>query len=132
MIERRHGAGSCLHPPPRRFRFPSLRSPGRSARLRVSAISATIADLSARARIPSCGYPAFAQDGGLGDFGVNSVAMFRRAGFFVDRLLKGAKPAELPFERATRFEMTINLKTAKTIGLEIPQQVLLRADKVIE
>jgi len=92
----------------------------------------TIAEHSAKARMPSIGYGGFADEGGLVAYGVNFIAMYRRAGYFVDRILKGAKPGDLPFERATKFEMAVNLKTAKTLGIKIPPQLLLRADKVIE
>jgi putative ABC transport system substrate-binding protein len=91
-----------------------------------------IAKLAAKMRLPSIGLGEFAEAGGLMAYGVNRVESFHRAAYFVDRILKGAKPADLPVEQATRFETVLNLKTAKALGLQFPQAVLARADRVIE
>ena len=91
-----------------------------------------IGKLALQRRLPSIGFPDYATAGGLMAFGVNFVDLFRRAAAFVDKIFKGAKPGDLPFERATKFEMIVNLKTAKVLGVELPTSVLLRADEVIE
>jgi len=77
-------------------------------------------------------YRAFAEDGALLAFGPNTSAMYRRAAYYVDRILKGANAGDLPVEQATKFDLVVNLKTAKTLGVTIPQTLLARADKVIE
>jgi len=75
---------------------------------------------------------AFARDGGLLSYGPDLVDIWRRAASYADRILRGAKPAELPVQLPTKFEMVVNLKTAKSLGLTVPQSILLRADEVIE
>jgi putative ABC transport system substrate-binding protein len=91
-----------------------------------------ITALAAQHRFPSIGPLELPAAGGLMGYGVNFPVMFRRAAAFVDKILKGAKPSELPVEQATQFKSVINLKTAKALGLEMPTSLLLRADEVIE
>jgi putative tryptophan/tyrosine transport system substrate-binding protein len=93
---------------------------------------ADIAELAVKSRIPTV-YPAsqYVVDGGLMSYGVSIADLDRRAASYVDRILKGAKPADLPVEQPTKFELIINMKTAKQIGLTIPPAVLARAHKVI-
>ena len=92
-----------------------------------------IADLAAGNRLPAISFSGeFAKSGGLMAYGADVIAMSRRAATYVDRILKGVKPADLPVEQPTRFELIVNLKTAKALGLTIPQSLLLRADHVIQ
>jgi putative ABC transport system substrate-binding protein len=89
--------------------------------------------LAAAARVPTMhARREYVEAGGLISYGTNVPDMFRRAAEYVDKILRGAKPADLPVEQATKFEMVVNLKTAQAIGVELPTSILLRADEVIE
>jgi len=89
--------------------------------------------LAARHRLPVVyGYSEFVDEGGLISYGPDRPDQYRRTAAYVDRILKGARPANLPIEQPTRFELVVNMKTAKALGLAIPQSILVRADKVIE
>jgi putative ABC transport system substrate-binding protein len=95
--------------------------------------SGRITELARAARVPTAhSLREETEAGGLISYGVNVPANFRRAAYFVDKILKGAKPADLPIEFPTRLELVINLKTAKALGLEVPPSLLSRADEVIE
>jgi putative ABC transport system substrate-binding protein len=119
------------------FRFAAKeRANGLLSRLPVALTSSTqrkqLADLAAKNVLPAMYESgAFVEDGGLIGYGVDRNWRYQRAAVFVDKILKGAKPADLPVERPTKFELVINLKAAKQIGLTIPPNVLARADKVI-
>ena len=92
-----------------------------------------LVDLAAKHRLPA-GYPwrEAADAGGLISYGPSIADLYRRAATYVDKILKGAKPGDLPIEQPTKFELTLNLKTAKALGLTIPQSLLRQADQVIE
>jgi putative ABC transport system substrate-binding protein len=94
---------------------------------------AHIADLAMRYHLPTMfTFKFYVEAGGLMSYGIDAVPIFRRAGSFVAKILRGAKPFDLPVEQPTNFEFTLNLKTAKAIGVSIPTSILLRADEVIE
>jgi putative tryptophan/tyrosine transport system substrate-binding protein len=89
--------------------------------------------LAARNKVPAIyAFSFFARDGGLISYGPDGVDIYRRAASYVDRILRGAKPADLPVQLPVKFEMTLNAKTAKALGLAVPPSILLRADEVID
>ena len=91
-----------------------------------------MASVCLQRRLPSIGSLGFARNGGLLGYGVSFPDMYRRADVFVDKILKGAKPGDIPIEQATKFETIVNLRTAKDIGADMPPLVLAAADEVIE
>jgi len=117
----------------------TLISRARAGALFVAASPATyndralIVDFAARTRLPSIfANRESVEAGGLMSYGSSNRENYRRAASFVDKILKGAKPADLPVEQPTKFELVINLKTAKTLGLTIPQSLRVRADEIIQ
>jgi putative ABC transport system substrate-binding protein len=92
----------------------------------------SIAALAAKQHIPSIGPLSLPEHGGLMGYGVDFLAIFRRAAYFVDQILKGGRPGDIPIEQPTKFELAVNLKTAKALGLGVPSTLLVRADDVIE
>ena len=98
----------------------------------LNPLAAEIANLAVKQRLPAIGSPVFGRAGGLLAYGPDGADMYRRAAGYVDKILKGSKPADLAMEGPAKFELLINLKTAKALGLTIPPSLLLRADQVIE
>jgi putative ABC transport system substrate-binding protein len=94
--------------------------------------STRIASLAAKHRLPLLGYRDLVEIGGLMSYGPSIADLANRAATYVDKILKGARPADLPVEQPTKLELVINLKTARTLGFTIPRGLLLRADEVIE
>lgn len=91
-----------------------------------------IGSIASKQRFPSIGFEDIVNAGGLIGYGPNFPEMFRRAAYFVDKILRGAKPGDIPVEQPTKFEFIVNLKTAKSLGIKFPQSILVSADKVIE
>ena len=101
--------------------------------IRISGYQTRIAELAAKNKLPSMHETSeYVESGGLMSYGADTADSFRRAAVYVDKILKGAKPAALPVEQPTKFELVVNLRTAKQIGLTIPPNVLARADRVIK
>ena len=98
----------------------------------INANTAVIASLAAKLRLPIIGISELAQAGGLMAYGASFPDMYRRAAVFVDKILKGAKPGDIPIERASKFELLVNMKAANALGIKIPQSIVVRADMIIE
>jgi putative ABC transport system substrate-binding protein len=92
----------------------------------------TIGESLVKYKIPAIGFKEIAEAGGLMSYGADLSDMWRRSAVHIDKILKGAKPGDIPIEQATKFELIVNMKTAKALGIRIPQSILVRADKVIE
>ena len=98
----------------------------------LNANANALAVFAAVKRLPSCGFPEFVRAGGLLAYGINFPDMDYRAATFVDKILKGAHPGDLPVEQSTKFNMMVNLQTAKALSITLPPTLLARADEVIE
>lgn len=98
----------------------------------LNAQASVIGALAALTRLPSVGYPSFADAGGLLAYGANRPALYGRVGYFLDRIFKGTKPGDIPFERAAKFDLIVNAKVAQALGVAISAALRLRADRVIE
>lgn len=94
--------------------------------------ASAIAELASKGRLPSIGSLELATNGGLMAYGVNFADQWRRAAMYVDKILKGANPADLPIEQATKFLLALNARTAKTLGVAFQHSLILRAEEVIE
>src|SRR5262249_22990993 len=95
-------------------------------------IARQIGELALQNSLPMIGFKPQAETGALMDYGVDLADLYSRTATFVDKILKGTPPADLPIERAVKFELVVNLKTAKQLGIELPASVLIRANEVIE
>jgi len=91
-----------------------------------------IAELAVKHRLPSISFVEYPDAGGLFGYGVDFLALYRRVPVFVDKILKGAKPADIPIERPTKFDFVINVKTARALGFALPTATRMRADRQIE
>jgi putative ABC transport system substrate-binding protein len=91
-----------------------------------------VAELSLKQQLPGIGFTEYAEAGGLLAYGVDFPHVWRQSMVLVDKIFKGAKPADLPIMQASRFEVVVNLKTARALGLSLPQSLMLRIDRVIE
>jgi putative ABC transport system substrate-binding protein len=99
----------------------------------ISVRAPRIAEFTTKNRLPGISpFPEFARAGGLMAYGLDQADFFRRSASYVDKILRGAKPGDLPIEQPTKFELVINLKTAKAFGLTIPPSLVLRADELIQ
>lgn len=94
--------------------------------------AAVLAALATSKRLPTVANPSLVDSGILLGYGADREILYKRAGYFIDRIFKGTKPGDIPFERASKFQLAVNMKTAKAIGMKMPQSMLARADKVIE
>ena len=95
-------------------------------------LAGNLAQAALEKRLPSIGSKEFAEAGGLIGYGADLLQLFQRAAYFIDRILKGAKPSDLPVEQPTKFALMVNLRTAHALDLTVPQSLLQRADEVIE
>ena len=98
----------------------------------IVANAKAVADLALEKRLLSTGFSGFAAQGGTFDYGVDFFVLWRRVGYFIDKIFKGARAGEIPIEQPTRFDFTVNLKTAKALGIKLPGTIMIRATKVIE
>lgn len=117
--------------------FNAMRKAGAEAVLvnnepQLNSLASVIAGVAAVNRLPSVGYASFADAGGLLAYGANRPALYGRAAYFLDRIFTGTKPGDIPFERAGKFDLIVNLRTAKSLDVKVPAPLLARADRIIE